>query len=170
MLREKLEPRIDLLLGQKLGDVDFLERVVNEYNQSLVSGPTISANAERALAAKLESLQDKRGRILEAFFDGVILKDERDRRIEEIEREMASFRCLTSKSIPQNTPRSTHEIQTALEPFAEWEFLGRRDKRALLATILPEIQVFRYTVKSVVLNLPNGHGGGNEDGRSRTDV
>lgn len=168
MLRVKLEPRIDLLLGQKLGDTDFLERVVSEYNQSLVAVPTISASAERALAAKLEKLQDKKGRILEAFFDGVIAKDERDRRIEEIEREMASFQCLTSKSVPENTRRSTREIQAALEPFAEWEFLGRRDKRALLAAVLPEIRVFRYAVKSVVLNLPAGDGGGNKGGRLKT--
>jgi hypothetical protein len=167
MLREKLEPKIDIMLGQKLGDADFLGRVVDEYNQSLVAGPTISANAERVLGAKLEALQNKRSRILEAFFDGVTSKDERDRRIEEIEREMASFQCLALKPVPQNAPRSTHEVRAALEPFAEWEFLGRRDKRALLATILPEISVFQYAVKSVVLNLPAGRGSGNEDGRSK---
>ena len=162
MLRKKLEPKLDILIGEKLRDSEFLQRVVEDYNefQEAKSGPV--AKKEQALTEKLGALTEKRQRVLEAFFEGVVTKEERDRKIAEIDREKSTFQCLLIESVPHTGQRSTDEIQMALEPLAEWEFLEREDKRSLLQTICPEISVFRYTVKSLMVNLGTEPAGGNE--------
>jgi type III secretory pathway component EscV len=83
----------------------------------------------------------------------VIAKDERDRRIAEIDRESNVFQRLLMESIPEAAPQSVDELQAVLEPLAEWEFLERDDKRALLQAICPEITVFRYTVRTLMINF-----------------
>ena len=160
VLRKKLEPKIDYLLGEKLRDPEFLSRVVDEFNEGRHNTAGI-ANAEQSVIdKKLEALNAKRNRILEAFFDGTIDKTERDSRIAEVDAEVASFRAILLDAPPATDVTSEDELEQVLEPFAEWEFLDREDKRSLLAGICPEIQVERYTVKSLLLNL--GEGDGNE--------
>ena len=167
MLREKLESRLDLLFGEKISDPDFLDSVLSEYVEQRDAKPRELAGTPQAVRVKIESLKEKRNRVLESFFDGIITKDERDVRIGELEREMAVFQRVLTQSIPQPSSPSTDEIQTALEPLAEWEFLEREDKRALLAIICPEIKVLRYTIQSVTLNLSAGSGGGYDGSRSK---
>lgn len=162
MLRRKLEPKLDYLFAEKLTDADFLAGVVEEYNERLSAKPASSPNREKALTAKLSELHEKRGRVLEAFFDGVICKEERERRLGVINGEIRTFRQLLVESAPPDTPRSAQEILAALEPLTEWEFLERDDKRALLSVLCPEISVFQYTIKSISLNLPVGNGCRNE--------
>jgi Recombinase len=132
MLRKKLEPKLDILVGEKLRDPEFLQRVVEDYNEIQKAKSAPVAKNERALAAKLGALTEKRQRVLEAFFEGVVTKEERDRKIAKIDRERNTFQCLLIESVPQTGQRSTDEIQRALEPLAEWEFLEREDKRSLL--------------------------------------
>lgn len=162
MLRKKLEPKLDILVGEKLRDPEFLKRVVEDFNeiQEAKSAPVVKN--ERALAAKLGALSEMRRRVLEAFFEGVVTKEERDRKIAEIDRERNTFQCLSVESVPQTGQRSIDEIQMALEPLAEWEFLEREDKRSLLQAICPEISIFRYTVKSLMINLRTEPAGGYE--------
>jgi hypothetical protein len=50
-------------------------------------------------------------------------------------------------------PLVADDLSKRLEPFAEWDYLSRDDKRALLALICPQISVSRYKVKSIELNL-----------------
>jgi hypothetical protein len=68
----------------------------------------------------------------------------------------------------QNKPQSLDNIRAAIEPLAEWEFLERDDKRALLALICPEIAVFQYRISSILLNLNAVSFGGDENRRSKT--
>lgn len=159
MLRKKLEPKLDQLFGERLRDGDFLARVVDEYNENEAVTNRISPGGEKALIAKLNVLQERRRRVLEAFFDGIVAKEERERRMDEIDREIRTLQDLLIESAPEIKPRSPGEIRSALEPLAEWEFLEREDKRALLALICPEITVFRYSVKSITLNLAAGTAG-----------
>jgi DNA invertase Pin-like site-specific DNA recombinase len=168
MLRKKLEPKLDALFGEKLRDPEFLNRVVEDYNdiQEAKSAPV--AKNERALASKLSALSEKRQRVIEAFFEGVITKAERDSKIAEIDRERNTFQTLLIESIPQPGQPSVDEIRIALEPLAEWEFLEREDKRLLLQTICPEISVFRYTVKTLTLNLGAEPAGCNEVSHLKT--
>ena len=154
MLRKKLEPKIDVLLGEKLRERDFLLRVIDEFNARAQKATNISATERSVIDKKLATLEGKRQRILEAFFDGAIDKRERDDRTVQVEAEISAFRKILLETIPAVADVKTQDaIESALEPFAEWEFLAREDKRALLAVFCPEIQVDRYVVKSLMLNL-----------------
>ncbi len=169
MLRKKLEPKLDLLLGKNLREPEFLRRIVDQYNVQQEAHSSPPVKNERGLAARLEVLAGKRQRVLETFFEGVISKDERDLRISEIERETKVFQDLLMEPVPEEQPRSLDEIQAALEPLAEWEFLERDDKRSLLHAICPEISVSRYTVKSLMISLGSESVGSYEDSRLRTE-
>jgi site-specific DNA recombinase len=154
MLRKKLEPKIDFLLGEKLREPEFLSRVVDEFNAGIRNAVSAAATERTAVSRKLANLEAKRQRILEAFFDGAIDKQERDSRIAHLDRELSSFRQILLDSTPAVlAPRDDADFEEILEPFAEWEFLEREDKRALLAALCPEIRVERYVVKSLMLNL-----------------
>jgi site-specific DNA recombinase len=168
MLRRKLEAKLDLLFGEKLREPDFLRRIVEEYNEQQEAPSDPADKNECALTSRLETLADKRQRVLEAFFEGVITKDERDRRIEEIDRETKVFTELLLKPVPRARSQSLDELQVVLEPLTEWEFLGREDKRALLEAICPEISVFRYTVRALVIDLGMESEGSYEASRLKT--
>jgi DNA invertase Pin-like site-specific DNA recombinase len=152
MLRTKLEPKLNFLIGDKLCEPDFLERVVETYNESLLKDSP-SSQGPQVLTAKINQLQEKRSRVLDSFFEGLISKDECGPRIDAIDHDLDVFRNLLADSAQKQLPRSTDQIRAALEPLAEWEFLEREDKRTLLANLCPEISVFRYKIKAVSLNL-----------------
>jgi site-specific DNA recombinase len=154
ILRKKLEPKIDFLLGEKLREPEFLSRVVDEFNASIQKFVSTAATEKIVVSQKLASLEAKKQRILEAFFDGTIDKHERDSRIANIDSELSAFRQILLDSTPVvPEARTDADFGEILEPFAEWEFLERDDKRALLAALCPEIRVERYVVKSLMLNL-----------------
>lgn len=162
MLRKKLESKIDHLLGEKLRDSEFLRRVVDDYNENLTPPQALAAGSEQVLTAKLNKLQEKRRRVLDCFFEGVITKEERDWKVQEIDSDIAAFQTLMTECGRRDKPQSLDDVRAAIEPLAEWEFLERDDKRALLASICPQISVFRYTINSVSLNLNIARCGGDE--------
>jgi site-specific DNA recombinase len=154
MLRKKLEPKIDLLLAEKLREPEFLSRVVDEFNAGIQSSVSMASTEKRVIDRKLANLEAKRQRILEAFFDGAISKPERDNRIAQVDAELSAFHEILLDTMPAASDMRTEaQIEEILEPFAEWEFLERDDKRTLLAALCPEIRVERYVVKSLMLNL-----------------
>ena len=157
MLRKKLEPKIDFLLGEKLREPEFLSRVVDEFNARTQNTATTAAAERSVIEKRLAALEARRQRILEAFFDGAIDKSERDSRIAQLDAEVSAFEKILLDTLPAvPDARSEAEIEQALEPFGEWEFLEREDKRALLAAVCPEIQIERYVVKSLVVQLVSG--------------
>jgi len=57
-------------------------------------------------------------------------------------------------------PQMTAEqLAQVFEPFTEWEFLGRDDKRRLLTLTVPEIRVSDYQIVGIKL-LPSAFGTG----------
>jgi hypothetical protein len=157
MLRDKLEPEIDAMVGEKLQDSVFLERILREYNDRSTRPYFVeSAEIDRAeVARKLNDLRNKKGRILDTFFEGVIDRVQRDEALKTVEREMGSYNLLLGTSEPSE-PRpvpSLDRLLKTIEPFADWEFLARDDRRALLRQLCPSISVYRYAVKSLTLNI-----------------
>ena len=158
MLRKKLEPKIDYLLAEKLREPEFLSRVVDEFNSRTRNTGNTPGEERSALQRKLAALDDKRKRILDTFFEGVIEKCERDTRIAEVDAEVVAFRNILLDSAPVVRDVSTVELEQILEPFGEWEFLGREDKRVMLAAICPEIQINKYTITSLIINITDDEG------------
>src|SRR5712692_1305071 len=98
----KLEPKVDYLLGEKLREPEFLSRVDEGYNQQLVRSSASPRIDEQAVADKLATLGEKRQRVLEAFFEGLIGKKERDQLVGEIDRETLVYQGLLGR-------KPTHE-------------------------------------------------------------
>jgi DNA invertase Pin-like site-specific DNA recombinase len=158
MVRSKLESKINLLIGERLHDSNFLSHILTEYHQQLMGSPALETpGVDRGtVLQKLDALRDKKSRVLETFFEGVIDRTRRDEALRDVEREIVSYTRLldTSSSLPQSHSLPNLEsIVKVIEPLADWEFLGRDDRRALLRQLCPEISVYRYTVKSLMLNL-----------------
>ena len=166
MLRKQLEPKIDCLLGAKLREQDFLRRLVDEYNDRLETHRPQVGTDERAIAAKLNALSEKRQRVLEAFFDGMIGKEERDDRVKSIDREVSVYENILMECSPQIETRPAldlHGVMAVVEPFAEWEFLDREDKRAMLRILCPEISVQDYVIKGLTWNFGAKENGSYKD-------
>jgi DNA invertase Pin-like site-specific DNA recombinase len=166
MLRKKLEPKVDHLLGEKLREPSFLTGVLDAYNErTTLSAPV--GTERSAIAERLEALEDRKQRVLEAFFEGVIDKGDRDIRLAELNHDRNAYQGLLAERVNPTRPLTVQNLQTCLEPFAEWEYLDRDDKRSLLALICPQINVSRYVVKSIGLNLRWTLPGGDEGSHSR---
>lgn len=165
MLRQKLEPKLDELLGERLREREFVNRVVDAYNELTEHPRQPVAVDKAALEDKIENLRKKRQRILEAFFDGVLEKEERDLRFEEIDRELSAYGQLLTESAPAVTQPPVLDLEAILalvQPFTEWKFLDREDKRTLLGQLCPEISVYRYEIKELTLTLVSGDEGGHK--------
>jgi hypothetical protein len=84
---------------------------------------------------------------LDPFFEGIIDKSERDAQLAEADRETNAYQHILTEPVNPAAPLSVQDLRGSLEPLAEWEYLGRDDKRELLALICPQISVSRFTVK-----------------------
>src|SRR3989442_15866351 len=93
-------------------------------------------------------------------------------RIEEVEREIAVYNRLVQPfaSEPQRPELLDLDAVLALtQPFAEWKFLSRDDRRALLQILCPEISVTCYEIKHLRLNVDPETNGRHKDSHSRMD-
>jgi site-specific DNA recombinase len=158
MLRDKLEARINSLIGEKLQNPTFLATVLQDYQDRLAT-PSLQESPEvdrSAVIEKVDSLRLKKSRILEAFFEGVIDRTRRDEALRDVDREVDSYNELISAPSARLQPQpvlSLASILRVVEPLADWEFLGRDHRRALLRQLCPEISVYHYKVKSLTLNV-----------------
>ena len=115
MLRNKLEPKIDMLLGEKLRETDFLSRVADEYNAGIRHSQSFGGAQRATIEMKLNGLDGKRRRIMEAFFDGAIERRERNERVACIDAEISTFRhMLMDSMVPTNELNGAHDLEALL--------------------------------------------------------
>jgi DNA invertase Pin-like site-specific DNA recombinase len=173
MLRRKLEPKIDTLIGEKLQDSAFLAQVLRDYGELLVSASRDESRTVDgpAVLRKLEDLRAKKERVVDAFIDGVIDRVQRDEKVQHVDREIDLYSGLLTAALKSSEPSSVLSVEAmlqAIEPLADWEFLGRDDRRSLLRQLCPEISVYRYTVKSLTLNVGSDTQSGDTVSHPRT--
>ena len=109
--------------------------------------------------------------MLDAYFEGIIPKDERDIRIRDAEEEIKIYeRFLLQAGEAEERPSGLEldRVLALVEPFAQWVFLGRDDKRKLLDLLCPSIRVCRYIIKDLQLLLDKQDGGGYKGSHSKT--
>lgn len=142
--RDRLDPHLNQVFTKRLSSPSFLKRhVIPAIRRKNVP----SGNSER-LRAQIRSLEGKRKRILDAYFEGVINGTERDTRIAEIERD----KKLTSEMLSRESQQRNVTLDTLIDafaPFVEFDLLNREDKRALLSTLTPLIVVANYEIKGM---------------------
>lgn len=163
MRREALETHLDDLFSTRLTDASFLREIALEHERR--SATTSSQSKRMRLQADIEALRGRRQRILDAFFEGVIDRTERDVRLGSIDGDLRLAEELLMREEPQRS-LSAEDLALSFEPFYEWSFLNRSQKRQLLSTIVPEIRVADCKVSGLLM-MPSlvGH---NENTRTGT--
>ena len=149
MCRERLEARLDSLFAVRLTSPAFLDRCLKELKRR--DAPDDLAVRVQRLSTDLVSLREKRTRVMDAFFDGTIRREERDSRLAAIDREIQAAQHLLMGSVPSGVVDLDSLIE-AFSPLLEWEYWSREQKRTVLATLVPEIRVADYRVTALGLN------------------
>jgi DNA invertase Pin-like site-specific DNA recombinase len=150
MRKERLEPQIDSLLCDRFTDLAFLESLAESWHAA-AQNPQAAANVDR-IQAEMTTLQAKRQRVIELFLDGIVLSPERDERLTKLDRDIAVFSELLLRESP-GPQLSPDQLSAVFEPFREWRYLNREDKRQLLAVIMPNIFVQDYAITGVKLPM-----------------
>jgi hypothetical protein len=149
MGREKLESQLDSLFTDRLTSPQFLESCVNELERRHAQDD--SAARLQRLAAEVSSLREKRGRVLDAFLDGVIHREERDSRLGAVDRAIHTAQEILMRSSPAARVDLRLLIE-AFSPLVEWEYWSRDQKRSVLAALVPDIRVADYQIAALGLN------------------
>jgi hypothetical protein len=148
MRRENLEPRIDILLSERFTETAFLESIAEAWHKAAQKSHP-AADMVR-LQGEINVLREKRRRIIELFVDGLIERPQRDVLLRKIDVDLSVFGDLLMHqySAPELIPE---QLAAVFEPFREWQYLSRRDKRQLLAVAMPNIFVQDYEITGVKL-------------------
>jgi hypothetical protein len=160
MGREKLESRLDSLFGAYLASPPFLQRCVGELKRRHDQDDTV-AHVQR-LTALAASLREKRTRVVDAFFEGIIHREERDSRLAAIDRDILAAQEALRRGSASGLI-DLNALVRAFAPLIEWEYWSREQKRSVLATIVPNIRVADYQIEALglsptVFSNENTHG------------
>ncbi|MFB3924162.1 MAG: recombinase family protein [Terriglobia bacterium] len=149
MRRQRLEDRVDTLLSRRLTDIDFLARIT----QALIARTSSREDGSKILRAQnqLKRQDVKRQRVHEAYFEGLIGREERDRRIREVENDTKLYQDILLRAQPASAQFTPGELAEVFSPFHEWEFLSQAQKRRLLEALVPEIHIRDYEVVGLVI-------------------
>jgi len=139
MRRDRLEPRLDRLFASELTNLDFLRRIVASAEEKR---PRVNVEA---LTRQLDTLSNKRKRILDAYFEGVINATERNLRLATIEREKQTVARLLSQG-SSNISIQPATLAEMFSPFVEFDLLNREQKRRLLTSLMPKIICANYEI------------------------
>lgn len=149
MDRGRLEEVLDGLFAERLTDPVFLEGCLNELHrrkESDVSGPEIAR-----LTGQIRALRLKRGRVLDSYFDGLVNRSDLDQRLASIDQAIKAVESTLSAT-SSNLILDSDAVFDAFAALAGWEFWTRKQKRVVLAALVPEIRVADYRVESLGLN------------------
>jgi hypothetical protein len=151
MRRGPLEQCIDRLFTEKLTDGTFLEQLAAEYTRR--TRFNIPKPKTQPIEHELEQLKEKKQRIMDAYFENLIDRNERNQRLHTLDIDGKIYRELLMRAQPQvQVPTAfATELAEIFAVFHEWEFLGISDKRKLLRSTMPEIHVQNYQVVGLSL-------------------
>lgn len=146
MRRDRVDPQLDILFSTRLTDRGFLRELLSGVNQ-MANRDQSQQRLER-LVSGIEALENRRERVLSAFYDGVIDTGERNAQLSKINHEIEVMRELLFRERP--SPELTVEsLATVFKPFDGFEFLTRDNKRRLLSALGTELRVADYCVEGV---------------------
>jgi hypothetical protein len=149
MAREKLEGLLDTMFAGRLTDPNFLENCLWEMKQR--SDSSDSAASIQRLNSEIAALRGKRSRAIDGFVDGIIDRNERDRRLAATDREIQA----AQDALVREAPGDQFDAATLVDkfaPLADREFWSRDQKRLVLAAMVPDIRVADCKVESLELN------------------
>jgi site-specific DNA recombinase len=151
MQRDRLEEKLDGIFTERLTNREFLTALLRDLDAK--SETDTSRTRIARLQAEVTNLRAKRSRVLDAFFEAVLTRVERDTRLAEIDVRLKSTEELLLREAPVQKV-SLRSLMTALAPLYEWRFMNRESKRRILAVTVPEIRVSNYQVQGVAVTSP----------------
>lgn len=146
--RDRLENLLDKLVSEKLRDRRVLRALAAEQVRRFKARST--KQRVRQLEEQVVALQGRRERVIEAFLDGALKKEDRDRRLVSIDRDLtkATADLAEQKPVPSFDPET---LAALFEPFRDWQLLTREEKRRMLNAIAPEFHAADYRVTELRL-------------------
>ena len=167
--RERVEAELDQAVVQRLSDSDLVRVAVETYRRSLDAPWREAAGDAEAIRGQAETLAAKKRRVVELFVDGVIDREERQARLEAIDRELAGLTRISGRITPAPPAPTVEAIAQVIAAFVGWDVLSWQARRGILEALRPAFYVSGYQVVGVRFPLQlladsRGHG----DGHSRT--
>lgn len=145
MSRERLEPVLDAVIAERLTDPGLFLAAIEA---SRAGEPRRGHDPSEAALLRLERVRARRQRILEAFIDGDLSREEKDRRIAAADQEIAAAEAALGVFAPAAPETVTEDDVLALAAaFAEWSFLPRPERRRILEAVAPTFSVSRLPGK-----------------------
>ncbi len=151
MQRDRLEPKLDDIFGVQLTSRDFLRSLIFQLEKKYDSAAIRCRIA--GLEGQVGKLRQKRERILDAFFEGILTREERDARLAALDKQVKFAEEMLMRETPMPA-LSAQEMASAFSPLFDWPVLGREGKRRILAATVPEIHVSNYMVSGIAVMLP----------------
>jgi hypothetical protein len=152
------------LFAEQLNERAFLERITGEFVERSES------KTNKVDIAKIhrmrKNLEEKRGRMLDAYFEKLITRTELDRRLAQVKANQRFCDQKLSNLQPEISDISAEQLASVLAPLREWMFLSRSDKRKLLRTIVPEIHILNYHITRLGVLVQEPH----RDEMNHTDM
>jgi site-specific DNA recombinase len=162
-----IEPKVEELLSVRLRDDGFLDGIAKAYFEQQSQKMPVHVSDASVIQRQIEGLTAKRGRILEAFFDGTIERRRRDEELAKVDAELKTYQSIiaTSAAGPSVSPGNLADLFSA---FVEMPFLLRDDKRSLLRSLGVAVFVRGYEIRALAMRNVVGVDC-NTDNHSRTE-
>lgn len=152
MQRDRLETKLDAIFSERLTDREFVTDLLGDFDAKS------EASASRGRIARLEleikKLREKRERVLDAFFEGLLSRADRDDRLADVDTRMRATEEMLMREAPVQKV-SLRALMTAFAPLFDWRFMNRENKRRILAVTVPEIRVSNYQVRGISVTAPS---------------
>ena len=143
--------RLDALFASSLSSPMFLEQCIEGLRARHEHSDT-HLHSQR-ITSEISNLREKRSRIVDGFVEGVIDREERNRRLAAIEHDIEALsNILIRETLPPTV--DIPALIGVLAPLVEWRHWSRDQKRSVLAALVPDIRVADYRVESI--GLPAG--------------
>ena len=152
MRRERLEEHLDKIFATRLTDRGFLKAIVEQFEER-ANGKGSEKKVAR-LQTQLGRLDEKRARILDGYFDGKIVREERDSRLELVDRDRVLVVTALEEEVPSHPGIGVEQLVTLFRPLFTWKTLHLESKRRILFALVPEIKVADYVVAGMSLLVP----------------
>lgn len=144
VLRDKIEVQLDEVIAARLTDPDLLAAAVSAYGRSLEAAWRTARVEPADLEERLNTLHRKRKRVIDAFVEGAMEREERDVRLAPILDEIRTVEHLQAHTRAPDPGRLTDGVVVQLlSAFAEWVHLDRGGRRRILEAIEPTFYVVR---------------------------
>jgi DNA invertase Pin-like site-specific DNA recombinase len=152
MQRDRLEGKLDGMFAERLTDREFVTGLLSDFDAK--SEAAVARGRILRLELEIKKLREKRVRVLDAFFEGLLSRAERDQRLADVDTRlrMTEEMLLREAPIPKVSLRA---LMTAFAPLFDWQFMNRESKRRILAVTVPEIRVSNYQVRGISVASPS---------------